>query len=54
MSKGRPQDNLELLQFLKMEYDRVYDGSEYNPIQRRANSKGGRGILYFVFLNYRY
>ena len=54
LSKGRPQDNLELLQFLKMEYDHVYDGSEYNPIQRRANSKGGRGIVIMLSFHYRY
>lgn len=44
LSKGRPQDNLELIQFMRDLFDRVYDGHKYNPVLSRAPSKGGRGI----------
>ncbi|KNB42960.1 microtubule-associated protein [Blastocystis sp. subtype 4] len=42
LSKGRPQDNLELIQFMRDLFDRVYDGHKYDPIASRDRSKGGR------------
>ena len=42
LSRGRPQDNLELLQFMKSLYDNVPHNPDYNPIKRRELSKGGQ------------
>ncbi|CBK25288.2 uncharacterized protein [Blastocystis hominis] len=42
LSRGRPQDNLEFLQFLKNLYDKLYEERDYDPIKRRQYSKGGK------------
>ncbi|KAK8812650.1 hypothetical protein WA538_004510 [Blastocystis sp. DL] len=44
LSKGRPQDNLELIQFMRELYDKVYDGHPYDPVASRERSKGGKEI----------
>ena len=41
--KGRPQDNLEFMQWLKIFYDQTNRSDEYNPEERRAGARGGRG-----------
>lgn len=46
LSRGRPQDNLEFLQFLKNLYDKLYEERDYDPIKRRQYSKGGKGMLF--------
>ncbi|KAK8822015.1 hypothetical protein WA538_000112 [Blastocystis sp. DL] len=40
--KGRPQDNLEFMQWLKIFYDQHNHGDDYNPEERRAGARGGR------------
>ena len=49
LSRGRPQDNLEFLQFLKNLYDKLYEERDYDPIKRRQYSKGGKGMLFPLF-----
>ncbi|KMS65273.1 hypothetical protein BVRB_037650, partial [Beta vulgaris subsp. vulgaris] len=39
--KGKYQDNLELLQWVYEVFNRNYNGAEYDPLKRRAKSKGG-------------
>jgi microtubule-associated protein, RP/EB family len=39
--KGKYQDNLELLQWVYEVFNRNYTGAEYDPVKRRAKSKGG-------------
>ena len=41
--KGRPQDNLEFMQWLKIFYDQSNHSVDYNPEERRAGARGGRG-----------
>ncbi|KAM7458642.1 hypothetical protein BLSTO_00600 [Blastocystis sp. subtype 1] len=41
--KGRPQDNLEFMQWLKQYFDKHRPNREYNAVERRAAAKGGRG-----------
>lgn len=41
--KGRPQDNLEFMQWLKKFYDQHPPQGEYNPEERRSVCKGGKG-----------
>ena len=41
--KGRPQDNLEFMQWLKQYFDKHKPNREYNAVERRASSKGGKG-----------
>ena len=46
--KGRPLDNMEFLQWLKLYFDQVTGGagiSGYDAEQRRALSKGGNGFM---------
>ena len=38
--KGKYQDNLEFLQWMKGFFDRNYSGQEYDPIARRSGAKG--------------
>lgn len=42
--KGRPQDNLEFMQWLKKFYDQHPPRGDYNPEERRSQSKGGKDI----------
>ena len=41
--KARPQDNLEFMQWLKQYFDQHAAVPDYNPEERRASSRGGRG-----------
>ncbi len=46
--KGKPLDNMEFLQWLKIYHDQVTSGagiSEYNAEERRALSKGGNDFM---------
>ena len=38
--KGKYQDNLEFLQWMKGFFDRNYSGQEYDPVARRSGAKG--------------
>ena len=38
--KGKYQDNLEFLQWMKGFFDRNYSGQDYDPVARRSGSKG--------------
>ncbi|KAK8801411.1 hypothetical protein WA171_004554, partial [Blastocystis sp. BT1] len=40
--KGRPQDNLEFMQWLKKFWDQNTPRSDYNPEERRSMAKGGK------------
>ncbi|KAK8823392.1 hypothetical protein WA577_002313 [Blastocystis sp. JDR] len=42
--KGRPQDNLEFMQWLKQYFDKHRPNREYNAVERRAAAKGGREV----------
>ena len=46
--KGKPLDNMEFLQWLKIYHDQVTSGAgilEYNAEERRALSKGGNDFM---------
>ena len=51
--KGRPQDNLEFMQWLKKFYDQHSPQGDYNPEERRSACKGGKGWLcsYFSYID---
>lgn len=39
--KGKYQDNLEFLQWMKRYFDLNYSGGEYNAVERRKGGGGG-------------
>jgi len=41
LMKGKYQDNLEFLQWMKGYFDKNFSGQEYDAVARRAGSKGG-------------
>ena len=45
MLTGRPQDNLEFMQWLKKFWDQNTPRSDYNPEERRSMAKGGKGTI---------
>jgi len=42
LTKGKYQDNLEFLQWIKRYFDLNYSGGEYNAVERRAQAASGK------------